>query len=206
VACPSTSQCTAVDQSGQEVTFNPSSSATPAAGPAPVLAQSVAASVVSGRVLVERPGTNTFTPLTAATLVPVGSTLDTTHGTVRLTAAAAGKHGTHGGEFSAGEFRLAQARSGVTDLTLTGGTACAASAAASSRSPRRMRKLWGSAHGSFQTSGRYAVAGDVGTRWLTEDTCTGTLIRVAAGAVRVTDLVHHRRFVLRAPHSYLAHP
>ena len=45
-------------------------------------AKTVAASVVSGRVLVERPGTTTFVLLTASTLVSVGSTLDATNGKV----------------------------------------------------------------------------------------------------------------------------
>jgi hypothetical protein len=169
-------------------------------------AKTVAASVVSGRVLVERPGTTTFVLLTASTLVSVGSTLDATNGKVKLTAATAAKHVTHAGEFYDGEFKLTQARSGLTDLTLSGGTACAASAATGPRPPRHVRKLWGSGHGSFQTSGQYASATELGTRWLTEDTCTGTLIRVASGAVRVTDLVNHTSFVLRPPHSYLVHP
>jgi len=176
-----------------------------ALAPAPVLARTVSASVVSGQVLVEQPGGTTFVPLTASTLVPVGSTLDTTNGKVKLTAAGTAKHITHSGEFFAGEFKLTQARSGLTDLTLTGGTACAASAATPARPPRHVRKLWGSSHGSFQTSGQYASASDLGTRWLTADTCAGTQIRVAAGAVRVTNLVTHATFVLRAPRSYLAH-
>jgi hypothetical protein len=202
VACPSTRQCTLVDEDGDEETFDPASSS---ATPTPVLGQSVAASLVSGQVLVERPGTTTFVPLTASTLVPVGSTVNATNGTVKLRAAGTVKHVTHAGEFSAGEFMLTQARSGLTDLTLVGGTVCAASAATTPGSPHHARKLWGTGHGSFETTGRYASATELGTRWLTQDTCTGTLISVTSGAVRVSDVVTHKSFVLRAPHKYVAH-
>ncbi|HTA33887.1 MAG TPA: hypothetical protein VK721_10725 [Solirubrobacteraceae bacterium] len=44
----------------------------------------------------------------------------------------------------------------------------------------------------------------VGTRWLTEDLCNGTLIRVATDSVEVTNLVTHHRLKVRAGHSYLA--
>jgi hypothetical protein len=44
-----------------------------------------------------------------------------------------------------------------------------------------------------------------GTEWLPEDTCAGTLIHVARGVVSVDDLPHHRTFLLRAPHSFIAH-
>jgi hypothetical protein len=175
-----------------------------APGPTPVLAQSVAAGTVSGTVLVERPGATAFTPLTAATAIPVGSTVDATHGRVSLTSAAATAGQTHTGVFYDGAFVVRQARSGVTSLTLSGGTPCAATAAKAPGGAPRKRSLWGSAHGGFQTTGRYAAATEIGTRWLTADECTGTLIKVASGAVRVTDLVRQRTFVLRAGHHYLA--
>jgi ferric-dicitrate binding protein FerR (iron transport regulator) len=69
-----------------------------------------------------------------------------------------------------------------------------------------MQSLWGDAHGSFETTGTYAAATVLGTRWLTKDTCSATLITVATGEVRVNDLVHHRTLTLRAPHQYLAKP
>ncbi|HWF36839.1 MAG TPA: hypothetical protein VG295_15775, partial [Solirubrobacteraceae bacterium] len=56
-----------------------------------------------------------------------------------------------------------------------------------------------------QTVGTNASATVRGTQWLTEDTCAGTLIRVARGVVSVDDFPHHRTFLLRAPHSFLAH-
>jgi hypothetical protein len=193
---------------GQSGTWTATLASTPST-PTPVLAESVAATTVSGGVLVEEPGTHTFVPLTKAGLVPVGATVNATNGRVAITAAGASAGSHHAGQFYGGEFRLTQARSGLTNLTLTGGVACAASARLAAKQTTRLRKqqLWGTGHGgSFETSGRYAAATVLGTRWLTKDTCTGTLVRVVSGEVRVTDLVTHRTLTLHAPQSFLAKP
>ncbi len=63
-----------------------------------MLATSVAASVVSGRVLIKAPGARAFTPLSGPQLIPVGSTIDATSGRVRVTSAASGR-ATHSGQF-----------------------------------------------------------------------------------------------------------
>lgn len=178
-------------------------SSTPSA-PAPVLAEREAASTVSGTVLVRARGGTTFEPLTSATLVGVGVTIDATHGRVKLTAAT--PHGTVTGEFFDGEFTVTQTGSGLTVLTLTGGPVCAASAARARHAPVHRQKLWGDAHGGFQTSGTYASATDIGTQWLTKDTCTGTAVRVTSGKVRVHDRVTGQTFFLLAPRTYIAHP
>jgi hypothetical protein len=175
--------------------------------PTPVLAQRVAAMTVSGQVLVEEPGTHTFVPLAKAGLVAVGATVNATNGRVAITAASASGGSDHSGQFYGGEFKLAQPRNGVTDLTLTGGVPCAAGARLAAKQTPRLRKqqLWGTGHGgSFETTGRYAAATVLGTRWLTKDTCSGTVVRVVSGEVRVTDLLTHRTLTLHAPHSYLA--
>ena len=50
----------------------------------------------------------------------------------------------------------------------------------------KKRRVWGQdSGGRFQTHGQSSVATVRGTRWLTEDTCTGTRVRVAEGAVSV---------------------
>jgi hypothetical protein len=170
----------------------------------PVLGKSVVASVVSGSVSVEPPGGTAFAPLSASTPIPVGSTVDAIHGTVRLTAAGAG-HRSHAGQFYDGEFKLGQSHSGLSKLTLTGGAACAASARASAHKPRRaVQSLWGDAHGSFETVTADASAVDLGTRWEMVETCTGTTIHAAEGVVEVTDFARHRTLLLHAPHSYHA--
>jgi len=203
--------------------------------PAPVFGHTANLQPVSGVVLVRLPKTNKFVPLSAARTVPLGTTIDTTAGKVRLTsAAAAGGHTaaagavapTETGLFYGGVFRVTQteARSGVrggklvalTVLTLAGArpTGCrvmhagrqTSAESARARSKTKQRSMWGNAHGNFRTTGRYASATVRGTEWLTEDTCAGTLVRVARGVVSVDDFPHHRTVLVRAPHSFLAHP
>ncbi|MHB8235530.1 MAG: hypothetical protein ACYDHT_12845 [Solirubrobacteraceae bacterium] len=67
-----------------------------------------------------------------------------------------------------------------------------------------MRKLWAEGHGSYSTKGNYATGAVLGTRWLTEDLCTGTFIRVLTDRVAVTNLITGKRVVVTAGHSYLA--
>jgi hypothetical protein len=182
----------------------------PASGssaPTPVLAQSVAGATVSGAVTVERPGTHAFVTLGKQGLIPVGSLVNATNGRVTLTAAASSGAVTHTGQFYDGEFMVGQSHSGLTTLKLAGGARCAATAtAANKRTPARRRRLWGSAHGDFETIGTDAAATELGTTWLTQDTCTGTVVRVSSGAVRVTNRLTNRSIIVRAPHSYLAKP
>ncbi|HEY5051101.1 MAG TPA: YncE family protein, partial [Acidothermaceae bacterium] len=180
------------------------------ATPPPVLGKSVDVAPVSGVVLLKQPGKKGFVRLRAGERVPVGSMLDTTAGVVSLTAALNARGKTTTGRFYAGQFRLVQKRARtaeLTVLTLTGPkpTGCAAGVATAARKRPKKRSLWGSASGGFATVGSDGSATELGTKWLTEDTCAGTLIRVAQGAVLVDDFPHHRTFVLRAPHSFLAH-
>jgi hypothetical protein len=69
---------------------------------------------------------------------------------------------------------------------------------------KKSRKLWGDGSGSFRTRGRYSAATVRGTRWLTQDTCTSTLTRVAKGVVSVRDEVKRKTVVLRAGKRYIA--
>jgi hypothetical protein len=49
--------------------------------------------------------------------------------------------------------------------------------------------------------GHYSAATVLGTRWLTEDFCDGTLVLVAKGVVVVEDLATHATVTVRAGHS-----
>lgn len=177
----------------------------------PVNGKSVDVATVSGIVRIKLRGQRRFAVLGTAEQIPLGSTIDATHGRVRLTSARSGKGAAQTGDFYNGVFLVAQ-RSGqaLTTLTLTGGNArvCgrAADLASSSRvsARRRWRYLTGSGTGSFSTVGRYAAATVRGTIWLTEDDCGGTLIRVQRGTVTVRDLVRHKTITVRARHSYFA--
>jgi PKD repeat protein len=69
-----------------------------------------------------------------------------------------------------------------------------------------VRQLWGKGKGRFRTRGRYAAATVRGTYWLTADRCDGTLVRVRAGVVLVSDLPKHRQVRVTPGHTYLAKP
>ena len=114
-----------------------------------------------------------------------------------------------------GIFKISQGRSGQVVATLVGGnfSICGATVkhgkgarAGISRRPRKrtVRKLWGDGHGSYSTKGNYAAGAVLGTRWLTEDRCDGTLVRVVTDRVKVTNLVNHSRVTVKAGQSYLA--
>jgi hypothetical protein len=171
----------------------------------------VVATPVKGTVKVRLPGTAAFVEVDATQGVPVGSTVDTTHGTVRLTALQKPGGKPQTATFFAGIFKLTQTRK-TTDLTLNQALApCrkkghAAAAAAKRKTKPKSRRLWGNGHGSFRTRGRYSAATVRGTKWLVQDTCAGTLTRVARGVVSVRDNVRHKTITLRAGKHYLARP
>ena len=152
---------------------------------APVLGRTVAVQRVSGTVFVRRPRSPATVRLVGRSLVPVGSTIDTTNGKVRLTTATS-RGGTQFGLFDSGSFVVTQERSARTDLTLTGGrrrALCLAGSAATKVSPAVLRLLHGHAHGGFRTLGTYASAGVRGTDWTTTDRCDGTLLTDNSGKI-----------------------
>jgi hypothetical protein len=189
-------------------------SATRVTGPPsakPVLGRAVSVGPAGGHVLVKRPGQG-FVPLSGAQQIPVGSLLDTSGGTVRLTSAANTRGAVQTGDFSGGVFQVGQSRTGggLTDLKLSGGSFrdCIAMvgsrAAAATLSSRVVRRLRGKARGRFRTRGRYSAATVRGTNWTVEDRCDGTLTRVKTGVVVVNDFHKRRSITIRAGKSYLA--
>jgi len=166
--------------------------ASQAAKLSPRLGRTVVVAPVSGRVMVREPRAPRFLLLTSRQVVPIGSTVDTTKGRVRLLAAsdAAGK--VQSGVFDGGAFTVAQERSSQTDLTLVGGrsrrTACVKAgrdlaATTASLGASVLRSLHGHAHGQFRTSGKYGAATVRGTDWTTADRCSGTEIVAHVGKV-----------------------
>jgi hypothetical protein len=182
--------------------------------PPPVLGVSGNISPLSGVVLVKLPGSRAFVALTGLSQVPFGTIVDATNGRVSVTTA-----GPHGGTqtivFYGGRFTLLQGHNGLVVAVLSGGnfSVCPTAkershlARASSKraSPKHVvRKLWSNGHGSFSTKGNYAAGAVLGTIWLTEDLCDGTLIHVSTDRVAVTNLVNHHHVTVKAGHSYLA--
>jgi hypothetical protein len=176
----------------------------------PVLGQSATIAAVSGTVLVELPGAASSLSLDHASTVPVGTRIDATAGTVKLTNVrdATGKLQT--ATFWGGSFTVRQTRSNKapTVLSLTAPMTCPKAArrlSALTAGKPRARQLWGKDNnGRFVTRGRSAVATVRGTLWLLRDTCAGTLVKVTRGEVTVRDLVKNRTIIVKAGHTYLA--
>ena len=196
----------------------PPSAGTPAPADAlppatpPVLGQSATIAAVSGTVLVELPGSDHSLSLDDASTVPVGTKIDATAGTVRLTNVRDKSGKLQSANFWGGSFSVRQARTKLapTVLTLTAPLTCPKSKSArqtaslAAKAPRA-RQLWGrDNNGRFVTRGRSAVATVRGTVWLLRDTCAGTLVKVTRGEVAVRDLIRKRTVIVKAGRSYLA--
>ena len=178
--------------------------------------------VVKGQVFVKLPAGSArasgsaaqgagFVPLTEARTVPVRSILDTTRGTVKLTAARNKAGKTQSGQFTAGVFQVLQSRKksakGLTELALKGSSfkGCGAARAQSSGlSHRTIRRLSGSANGRYRTRGRHSAATVRGTKWTVADRCDGTLTTVKRGKVEVRDFRLRKTIILAAGKRYLA--
>jgi hypothetical protein len=170
-----------------------------------VFHKSVVAGRVSGTIRFRKPGDKAFTTLGAADqALPLGSTLDTTHGVMELSSVPQAGAAAQTSRFYDGQFKVTQP-GGVTQLALTQRLASCHGASAAAKKPRT-RKLWGSGKGSFRVSGQYSSATVRGTKWLVQDTCAGTLTRVVSGVVSVRDSVRHKTVLLRAGKRYLARP
>jgi hypothetical protein len=207
-ATPASRSFTVAAASQATPTPTPTPTATPTPTPTPVPGKSVVAQAVKGTVKVRLPATSTFVDLDGTQGVPVGATVDTRHGTIRLTALQKPGGKTETATFFAGLFKLTQTRK-TTDLTLNEPLApCArrGRVASAAKKKPKTRRLWGSGHGSFRTRGTYSAATVRGTKWLVQDSCAGTLTRVAQGVVSVRDNVRRKTIVLRAGKHYLARP
>jgi hypothetical protein len=172
-----------------------------------VLHRTVAVAPAKGTVLVRLPNSARAVALDAAAKLPLGSEIDARAGTVRLTSAASAAT-SQTGLFSGGRFRVRQGRGTkpFTELVLSGGDFSRCPRAAVARAARKgpSRRLWGRDKGGrFATIGRSASATVRGTRWLTEDTCAGTRVTVAEGAVAVQPRRAGRAVTVRAGHSRL---
>jgi IPT/TIG domain len=197
---------------GPDQTFTTAAAAAP---PPPVLGQSQDVKPVSGKVFIKN-AAGQFIPLTGATKIPTGSVIDATHGSLEIVAAL-GKGKTDHGTFGGAIFKLTQARTGLTSLSLVEGAFKGAPSFALCRTPKKagdataaalssktLQLLHASAHGKFRTSGRYSAATVRGTIWTVADRCDGTLTHDITDSVVVQDFVHHKTIILHAGQSYLA--
>jgi hypothetical protein len=161
-----------------------------AATPKPKTGKTVVVQPKSGTIKVKLKGKKSFAKLTKATAIPVGSTVDASHGRVKLTSTHNRSGSTlQSGTFYDGMFTVDQDRSSspTTELELAGSdfSDCdAALRSADVHAARRIkRKLWGDGKGRFRTRGRNGTATVRGTKWVTEDSCVGTAEETARGMV-----------------------
>jgi hypothetical protein len=180
----------------------PTPTATPTATPEPPIPGKTVVAVPSGTVLIKVKGK--YVPLEPGS-IPVGSQIDATKGRVTITSIPRPGAAPETATFYGGIFTLTQS-GGVTVLKLTGPTPSCGKARASAGKKVKVRRLWGDGKGKFRTSGKYSAATVRGTRWLVEDSCSGTLTRVVSGVVSVRDNVRGKTIVLRAGKRYLAKP
>jgi hypothetical protein len=173
-------------------------------------------SAASGLVLIKLPGSHRIVPLTGASSIPVGATIDTRTRAVTLASAVDHAGTPQAATFFGGIFTVRQHSNGVTDIYPAGGhfsgchsspaTGSTAQSAAHSHSHGRIiRQLWSADnHGQFRTHGRNSVATVRGTAWVTVERCDGTTTYVLAGEVAVRDLHLHKTVLVRAGHEYFA--
>ena len=189
----------------------PTPTPTPTPTPAPVapprLAVSLNARVVAGKVLVAAPGSSRFVALRATSALALGSTFDTTAGTVALTFAGKQAGTTQPVQVSRGRFRTAQSsRDALPTLSATGAAlrTCATRLPRGGAAAARSRSLLAKAAGPLRTRGRVSSSTGRGASWLQTDTCTGTLTVVRSGSVVVRDLVKRRSVTVRKGKRHLA--
>jgi len=190
----------------------PTGGALPTASTPPAIGRLETLEAVSGAVLVKLPSSRGYAPLTGASTVALGSIIDASRGSVRVTTALGARRHRQSLTAWGGVFQLSQSTrgAGMTRIILAGAPpSCAPRAAGRARAASarraRSRKLWAKdQHGQYSTYGANSVATVLGTEWETIDSCAGTLTRVLRGKVRVRDKHLRRTVVVRAGHSYLA--
>jgi hypothetical protein len=145
-----------------------------------------------GHTLVRRPGAKAFEELRAKAAVPLGSTVDVSQGVVVVSSQPAAGAKPESAKFYGGAFKVTQPAT-VTELALSGTLACG-----------KTRKLWGDGAGSFRIRGRYGSASGRGTKWLVQDSCHATLVRVERGVAAVLDNRRRKTVLVRAGRHYAA--
>jgi hypothetical protein len=175
--------------------------------PVPVLGKSVVAGRVSGTIRVKTKR-GKFRKLGANESIPLGSTVDATKGKVRITSAAGPGGATQSALFFQGAFVITQTGGSkpVTELALSGKLSCPKGKKASTSAKKKVRRLWGDGKGRFRTKGKHGAATVRGTKWLTQDSCSGTLVRVKRGTVTVRDFAKKKTVVVKKGKAYVARP
>jgi hypothetical protein len=175
----------------------------------------------AGTVTIKPPGQSNFSPLDGRQIIPVNSVVDTRGGTVQLTAATGDLGDTtedKSVDFWDGLIRIEQPgdTNAVATARLVEKLRCGKRRAGSAKatkssgpvarsSGRHRRRVWGSGHGNYKTSGSGGTGSVRGTTWLTKDTCRGTFFKVTDGiGISVFDFDLAQTFDLGPGQSYFA--
>lgn len=151
---------------------------------------------------------------------PMGSTIAARQTAVHITTATTAKGGRQDMSVSGGPFVVNQ-RAGKRRATVyrfaVGPKRCSGSgnrprAAADARAPRIVMRIDKRKRRRGQprtpppvaVQGKHSTGAAIGTKWITEERCSGTFTRVITGVVRVRDLERNRTRVLHPGESYLA--
>jgi len=161
-------------------------------------------------------------PLTSATKIPSGSTIDALKGTLSLTSATGVGKKTQTGTFGGAVFKVTQTKGGalkgLTTLAIVNNAFKGAPSLSACTTKRSGRATTAAAlssrtiqllhakdnHGKFRTRGRTAAGTSRGTIWSMAERCDGTFTKVSSGSVLVNDLVRPKNVIVRDGHSYLA--
>ncbi len=144
----------------------------------------------------ELPGTHKWVRLRSSARLPNGTVIDASSGTVQLTSSEPGGQ-TQSVAAWGGQFKVTNTHNGGTVLTVKGtwdGSGTATTASVRSHGSKKKKpvvtgNLWSKGHGNMTTKGSYGSAAVLGTRWLTRNTKSGTLFRVAKNRLDTNDSI-----------------
>ena len=161
---------------------------------------------IVGTVLIRGPD-GEYVPLTADQVIPVGTVLDTTNGSVEVV--SEGRKGRlRSAIFSEGLFQIQQAEGGrITEAVLKGGgiNSCKVKPIrGKTKKKKPKRSLYANGGSGHRTTGAYGSATVRGTQWRTIDTCKGSRFFAIENSITVNDFVRDRAVIVREGDSYMA--
>ena len=154
--------------------------------------------LVSGTVRVKPPRSGKYLDLGGGAGLPVGTQVDATQGVLDLLIPTGPRPvalpaGVRRARLSGGVFIIRKAkRSGAVTLELTG-----TELRRCGRRPKPARRLLADTAGPLRVKGRYAETTSRNGRWLTEDRCTSTRVKVSHGSVALRDPARGKTTTLR---------
>jgi hypothetical protein len=167
----------------------------------PVLGRTVLVAPVSGRVFVRLVGAHVFLRLKAPLDLPVGSVIDTRHGSMSVTeAGVTGRVDVATVDGGRAIVTQQAASAAPTTFRLSQTLACGktAAAAAAKHAARRRHIRVTESDGNWDTCAQYVATAAEGTNWTTTDTCDGSTVTVRSGLVTATNLITQKTVTLTA--------